>query len=209
MPIPFFLTPDVPPVEYEPIDVLAPAYLVWNGDGYVNEGAALSPHIVTELGLHVLDVFRAAANERDYIRFVIVDPDTMRVNLDAVETVEADLVRFREMKPLLGDGKIYDVGHKAYPVKRVGRARVVVNAPCFVRVQIQRVDDSWENIGSVLATSAGVWVAENLSIPHGKQKLRAVVEISSSTIISGTELIYAIGLTDGVTVTESNAVQLN
>lgn len=199
----------MPLVESETINVLAPAYLVWDGDGEVNGGPATSPQTITELGVHALDVERLVDSERDLIRFVIVDPNTLRVNLDGVETEEVDIARFREMKPLLGDGKVYDVGRSAYPVKQVGRARVVTNAPCYVRVQIQRADETWESIGGVLATDAGVWVAENLALPHGKQKLRAVVELSPSTIISGTDLIYEIGLVDGVVVTESTVVQLN
>lgn len=184
----------------EPINVQAPATLFWDGAGLLNGYPATSPQVVSELGIHLLEVI----GENEAIPFVVVDPGSLRVNLEAVDTEAADNKRFIKMKPLLGDGKIYDVGRNAFPMTQAGaRAHIVANAPCFVRLQIQRRDETWENIGGVLATGAGVWVAENLSIPHGKRKFRAVVELSSSEITSGSELVYAFSLVDGVAATDS------
>lgn len=209
MPVPFFFTPFVAPTEQEPINVLAPIDLFWDGNGFLNGYGVFPPQTVSELGVHVLDVTRAAANERDVIAFVVVDPATLRVNLEAVDTVDADNDRFIKMKPLLGDGKVYDVGKNAFPITQAqARARLVTNAPVYLQVQMRKKDGTWDTIGGVLARSAGAVILENLNVPRGKQEFRVVVEITNGPIISGTGVVLGYTLSDVLIASDDLLVEL-
>lgn len=159
--------------------------LVFVGDGFINGTPISSPFTINEEGFFEFEVVRFSLNERDVIPIVVLDPTTIQVQLDAVRTTD-DTRALSRLKELLGDGRIYDVGTKTFGVNQLaGTARVVVNGPVNVAVQIRRLNGNYETLTSVLVKSAGGGFRAGFAIPSGKQQFRAVIELEAGPITSG------------------------